>query len=118
MKKILLSVLMALAASGVAVADDKKTVSESTIKNYDRCSVYTFLVKSDMQNAKLDEEVTTSANVVTDIIKSVKKTQADTTGLRMSQVPQTVFPTIEIPDQFNDHNLTMRVLDVDALFEG
>lgn len=83
-----------------------------------RSSLYTFLIKSDAQNAKLDVE-TTSGNVGTELIKSFVKKDKDTeaTGPR-SQVAMEQFTNVPIPNQFNDHNLGVRVIDFDVLSQG
>ena len=106
-----------------------------------RSSIYTVLVKSDIENAKLDREIE-DPNLITSMVAGFKDTKnalasmnpfkksksedaaeekaeekAETpapTTIR-SKVPQTMFPMIPIPNQFNDHNLADRVIDLDPL---
>lgn len=83
--------------------------------NYRRSSLYTFLVRSDAQDAKLNQEVA-NTNEFTAIMESTRKKKADTTetaGMAKSAVAQAEFLKVEIPEQFNNHNLDIRVLDFD-----
>lgn len=106
-KTITFATMVALAIS--AYAQDAPT--------YMRSSIYTFLIKSDEQNAKLDEEVVEN-NEITGIVKSLAKKQEDTTGLKRSEHAMIQFCNVPIPNQFNDHNLPTRIIDFDNLVKG
>ncbi|MBO4380137.1 MAG: hypothetical protein J5784_03960 [Muribaculaceae bacterium] len=54
----------------------------------------------------------------TELTKELDKSNGiDKTTIR-SNVPQSIFPTIPIPDKFFDHNLKVRVVDLDPLTKG
>lgn len=115
-------------------------------------SIYTVLVKSDEENAKLDYEIENpnlilkkwnefKEQIKKDFInpgKSIidlgsglfgRKKKFDIDGLLdkldqndgventsiRSNVPQSLFPKIPTPDRFFDHNLDVRVIDLDKL---
>ena len=109
-------------------------------------SVYMILVKSDKENATLDYEIENpnlilkKFNEIKDQLKGllepgkklinlIKKNDTELsteldqnngieeTTIR-SKVPQSLFPTIPIPDKFFDHNLKVRVVDLDPLTKG
>ncbi len=106
---------------------------------YMRSSIYTVLIKSDKQNAKLDQEIENPnlvmglVNAGKDIGKSFgsmlgkkkneepKEASADEappkTNIR-SKVPQELFPNIPIPEHFNNHNLAERVIELDPIVNG
>lgn len=77
-----------------------------------RSSIYTILVNSDEQNTRLDKEaVTTDAEGY--------QASLEEAGLQnLGVIPSLVFPKIAIPEQFNDHNLSTRVLDFDVIAQG
>lgn len=77
-----------------------------------RSSIYTILVNSDEQNNRLDDE----AKKVNEKEYNATLEEAGLTSL--GGIPKTVFPGVAIPEQFNDHNLAIRVLDFDKLVEG
>ena len=106
---------------------------------YLRSSIYTVLVKSDIENAKLDREIE-DPNLITSMVSGFKDAKKSLSSLNpfkkskdneaqeekaedvtpvpttiRSKVPQTMFPLIPIPNQFNDHNLAERVIDLDPL---
>lgn len=109
---------------------------------YMRSSIYTVLVKSDKENAKLDREIE-NPNLVMGLVdgfkdagksiggmfgigKGKKKEEEkpaeaeeapEKTTIR-SKVPQEEFPTIPIPNNFNDHNLAVRVIELDPIAAG
>lgn len=106
---------------------------------YMRSSIYTVLVKSDKENARLDEEIE-HPNLVMGLIdagkdigksfgsmfKGNKKEEPkeapaeeapEKTNVR-SKVPQEEFLKIPIPENFNDHNLAERVIELDPIVLG
>lgn len=93
------SVLMMAVPSAVK-ADDAKFM---------RSSIYTILVNSDEQNTRLDKEAK-------DTDEAGYNATLQESGLSsLGGIPKSVFPSIGIPEQFNDHNLEWRVLDFDAI---
>ena len=100
-KRILASCLVTmLGTHGIMKGEDVKFM---------RSSIYTVLVNSNDQNQRLDREAieTDSAGYALTLQES---------GLSsLGGVPQMVFPSIAIPEQFNDHNLQWRIIDFDAL---
>ena len=99
----------------------KTAATDSLVNNYMRSSIYTILLNSKAQNARYEKEANESANA--DALMSIAKSFAGTDakkaansdGNSIFSAPAELFPTIEIPNQFNDHNLTDRILDFDAL---
>ena len=86
-----------------ANADDPK---------YMRSSIYSILVNSEDQNTRLDKEAqeTDAANY--------QATLSEEGISNLGGIPKTVFPTIAIPEQFNDHNLDIRILEFDEIAAG
>lgn len=113
-----------MAAICVPAASAKTAATDSLVNNYMRSSIYTIIVNSKAQNERFKKEAaeanaaansdvilgTAKAFANTDAKKAANETEDDIFGL-----PAEIFPTIEIPAQFNDHNLAERVLDFDAL---
>lgn len=66
-----------------------------SLPDFMRSSIYTFIVRSDYQDQKLDKKVENATE-------------------SMSKLAQQAFLEIPTPDQFNDHNLDTRVVDFDA----
>lgn len=113
---------IALAAFGSMGASAKTDASDSLVNNYMRSSIYTILVNSEAQNARLDKEANDPKNqdAILSLTKSLAKTDAkkaqnETETGSLASLPMKEFLTIPIPDQFNDHNLEARVLDFDAI---
>lgn len=110
MRKLLFLALACASVLPVCAQDQANTKP-----NYRRSSLYTFLVRSDAQDAKLNQEVE-NTNEYTALMESLRKKKADTTataGMAKSAIAQAEFLNVEIPEQFNDHNLEVRVLDFD-----
>ena len=84
---------------------------------YTRPSIYTVLVKSDEENSRLDWELENPNLALQRFGLVSNESKIDGTSIR-SNVPQSVFPTIPIPQQFFDHNLDVRVIDLDPLTKG
>lgn len=88
------------------------TTTKADDPKYMRSSIYSVLVNSNEQNTRLDNEA--------------KETDADGyeqalqgSGLKsLGEIPALVFPGIEIPEQFNNHNLDIVVVDFDKLSAG
>lgn len=91
-------------------------------QKYMRSSLYTVLIKSDRQNQRLEIEANTqSSNAITSLAKAFANTdekRAQNDSISIVEVPQMEFAKIEIPNQFNDHNLTTRIIDFDKLSYG
>lgn len=122
MKQIsLAAALIACACCGSASAKDV-TANDSLVRNYMRSSLYTIILNSDTQNSFYEEETKKGENAdeFMSLAKSIAKTDAkkaandDHQGSIFS-LPAIVFPTIEIPNQFNDHNLDVRVVNFDSI---
>ncbi|MDE7466594.1 MAG: hypothetical protein K2M59_09265 [Muribaculaceae bacterium] len=98
-----LGMALTLASASSAFAQDKKFM---------RSSIYSILVNSKDQNTRLDQEAQTSdAEGYAEAIKS--------SGLSsLGEIPGMAFPKLTIPEQFNDHNLNIVVVDFDALANG
>ncbi len=99
------------------------SAQEQEEPKYMRSSIYTVLVNSDRQNKELDKEILSSNNIFVEGYNIFAKTEEkrqknDTIDIPKSELPQVVFPTIAIPDQFNDHNLVERTIDFDAISAG
>ena len=128
-------VAMLLALGAISVSAYAQAQAE---KPYLRSSIYTVLLKSDAENAKLDREIE-DPNLVTSMISGFKDSFKDLNPFKKnkkedeaakeedevpppttirSRIPQEQFPSIPIPDHFNDHNLPVRVIDLDPLFVG
>lgn len=76
-----------------------------------RSSIYSVLVNSNEQNTRLDKEAQDAdPKGYAETIKGNIKNLAD--------VPKNAFPKVVIPEQFNDHNLNIRIIDFDALAAG
>lgn len=113
----------AIMVGGVLLPWAFATANE-TDPDYLRSSLYTILVNSDSQNARIEKENNEVAgNEFMEMAKGLAKTDAkkaanDTSSVSLSQLPMIEFLKIAIPAQFNDHNLGVRVIDFDALREG
>ena len=113
--KIKRLIVAALCAASVSFAFAE---SVDSVPKFRRSSLYTILVKSAAQDANLDKELTSSGNLVSDLVGAFVSENKDTTetaGMSKSQIAQREFLKVEIPNQFNDHNLDIRVLDFDAI---
>ena len=98
---------------GLVLAISLNSVSaQADEPKYMRSSIYSILVNSDEQNTRLDEEARTSDPEA----YSEALTGSGLTSL--GQIPSLVFPTLAIPEQFNDHNLDVRVVDFDRIASG
>lgn len=123
MKRLHLSLATMLIGCGLATSVSAKTdATDSLVNNYMRSSLYTILLKSDAQNKYYEEETKKgeNADMLMSMAKSLAKTDKkkaanDSATVSVFELPAIEFTTIEIPNQFNDHNLDVRVLDFDAL---
>ncbi len=119
--------IAALAAAGlmtaVPAARAESVATDSLVQKYMRSSLYTLILNSDTQNKYYEEETAKGENA--DALMSIAKSIAKTDDKKAANdsvaeesifaLPAKIFPTIEIPNQFNDHNLATRVLDFDAI---
>lgn len=122
MKQIFITCIALMAASAIT-AGAKDQATDSLVNNYMRSSLYTIILNSDAQNNYYEEE--TKKGEVADggimaMAKSFANTDAkkaanDTTVGSVFSLPARVFPTINIPNQFNDHNLAWRVVNFDSI---
>lgn len=115
-----------LAVSALALASlmpvcAKNSATDSLVNNYMRSSIYTILVNSNAQNERIDKETKENANqdAILSVVKSIANTDAkkaaNETEESLAALPMREFVSIEIPDQFNDHNLAERIIDFDAI---
>lgn len=120
LKKIILTaaILQVVAAGAWA----KNEVADSVVQNFKRSSLYTILLASDTQNKYYEEETSKGADAseLMSIAKSFAKTDQkkasnDSIEGSIFALPAKVFTTIEIPTQFNDHNLQWRVINYDSI---
>ncbi|MDE6651722.1 MAG: hypothetical protein K2K08_04875, partial [Paramuribaculum sp.] len=76
-----------------------------------RSSIYSVLVNSDEQNQRLDKEAkdTDPEGYAASLNGAIKS---------LGEIPKLTFPGIAIPEQFNDHNLEIRIIDFDKLAAG
>lgn len=116
---------IALAAISTSAANAKTEASDSLVNNYMRSSIYTILLNSNTQNQRYETEAKEAmdADAIMSAAKSLANTDAkkaanDTASGSLFSAPAIVFPEIEIPVQFNDHNLADRVIDFDAIRAG
>ena len=79
-------------------------------RKFRRSSVYSVLVHSNTMDQKLSETKSTG-NVALELVRAVKG--ADTLTVNPTIVTD-LFPTIAIPRQFNDFNLSTRVIEYDG----
>lgn len=120
--KLTLTAALMLTAASWAVAQTAET------PQYMRSSIYTILVKSDAQNQRLiEEDKNVGENEWLAIGKELANTDekkaaaADTSAyanISLTELPQLRFLDIPVPAQFNDHNLTVRILDFDPIKSG
>ncbi|MDL2221672.1 hypothetical protein LJC35_03865 [Parabacteroides sp. OttesenSCG-928-N08] len=93
-----------------------QTTSQTT--PFRRSSLYTFMVKSDKDSKKVDKDTEGSGNIILDVTSIFTDGKREVTtedSIPKSELIQSVFASIEIPEQFNDHNLDLRVMDFDAI---
>ena len=117
-KLLLLAGLIGFAGSVYA----KTVANDSLVNNYMRSSLYTLLLNSDELNKYFEEETKKGegASELMSVVKTFANTDAkkaaneDETG-SIFALPAKVFPTIAIPNQFNDHNLQWRVINFDSI---
>lgn len=119
-RKLVLSAICLQLISASALA--KNEVADSMVQNFKRSSLYTILITSDAQNKHYEEETAKGqgASELMSIAKSFantdqKKAANDSTEGSIFALPAQVFTTIEIPNQFNDHNLQWRVINYDSI---
>ncbi len=109
--------------AAAVIASGAFFVSANDEPTYMRSSLYTILVKSDSQNERLQKQLDeTKTNEFIAIAKDIantdaKKAAGDTISIPKVQIPLAKFQEIPIPSQFNDHNLSLRVIDYDPIKE-
>ena len=109
-------------AVGIPSVSAKSAATDSLVNNFMRSSIYTILLNSKAQNDRYEKEAkeAMNADAIMSLAKSIANTDAkkaanDSSAGTLFSLPAEIFPSIEIPAQFNDHNLEARVLDFDAL---
>ena len=99
--------------AGLAIA--MTLVSETVMaqdQKFMRSSIYSVLVNSADQNTRLDQEAQT-----TDPTAYAEALQGS--GISsLGEIPAMVFPNLVIPEQFNNHNLDILIVDFDQLANG
>lgn len=119
----ILALATILGAGSMSAA--KNVANDSLVNNYMRSSLYTIILNSDAQNAFYEEETKKGegANELMSMVKDMANTDAkkaaneDESGSLFS-LPAKVFASIPIPNQFNDHNLSWRVINFDSIKAG
>ena len=88
--------------------------SDNTPK-FRRSSIYSIMVHSNATDTKLKEadEAAANSNVIKGLIKSASKSAGSDSSKVDPVVVRDLFPTIAIPQQFNDFNLSTRVIEFD-----
>ncbi|MCM1370104.1 MAG: hypothetical protein NC204_06995 [Candidatus Amulumruptor caecigallinarius] len=92
--------------------------------DYLRSSLYTILLNSKTQNQRIEEENNNVAgNEFMEMAKGFAKTDEkkaanDNSTLKLGEIPMAEFMGIAIPNQFNDHNLSVRTIDFDTYKNG
>lgn len=114
--------LALMAAVCAPSASAKEEVADSLVQKYMRSSLYTIILNSDTMNQFYEEETKKGENAdeLMSMVKGFAKTDEkkaanDSVEGSLFALPAQVFPTIEIPNQFNDHNLAWRVVDFDSI---
>lgn len=120
------AIALAIAALCIPAISAKTAASDSLVNNYMRSSIYTILLNSASQNAYFQKEAQEAMNasnndLIVGTVKSFAKTDEKKAANAETQdifsIPAKIFPTIAIPNQFNDHNLEARVVDFDAIMK-
>lgn len=100
----------------------KEEATDSLVQKYMRSSLYTVILNSETMNQYYEEETKKGENAdeLMSMVKGFAKTDQkkaanDSTSGSLFSLPAEVFPTIEIPNQFNDHNLAWRVINFDSI---
>lgn len=125
MKKLTIGCAAVAALMCAPAVSAKTEATDSLVQNYMRSSLYTIILNSESMNKYFEEETINgeaakNANESTAMIKSLantdqKKAANETESGSIFALPAKVFPTIEIPNQFNDHNLAWRVVNFDSI---
>lgn len=100
-----------LAGAAMAMLSAPATMKAEDVK-FMRSSIYTILVNSNDQNTRLDNEAKETD------AEGYAQTLKDAGLSSLGSVPSQVFPSLAIPEQFNDHNLEWRIIDFDQLTNG
>lgn len=122
MKKLTIGCAAVAALMCAPAVSAKTEATDSLVQNYMRSSLYTIILNSESMNKYYEEETKKGENAdeLMSIAKGFAKTDAkkaenDSSAVSIFSLPSMVFPTIEIPNQFNDHNLAWRVVDFDSI---
>jgi hypothetical protein len=81
-----------------------------------RSSLYTFLLKSDLDAARVDKETERSGNSLIGIAESFASTERDVLAddsIPKSELILKMYNSIDMPDQFYNHNLDKRIVNYD-----
>lgn len=126
MKKLTVKVLAVAALAGTCSlgASAKEAIADSLVNNYMRSSIYTIVLNSHEMNDYFEKETKEAAkgsgddllvSTVNAFAKTEEKRAANETEGSLFALPARMFPTIAIPNQFNDHNLEYRVINFDSI---
>jgi hypothetical protein len=115
--------ISAIALGGIVIGTmlAKDTATESLVNNYMRSSIYTILLNSTEQNARYEQEAKDAEqnkDAIVQAVSSIASKDSVSDNSSLFSLPAELFPTIEIPAQFNDHNLAERVINYETWKEG
>ncbi len=121
MNKLFITCTALAAVVCAPLANARTQATDSLVQNYMRSSLYTIIFNSDTMNKYYEEETKKGENA--DALMSVAKSFANTDKKKAANDTSTgsifempaVFPSIAIPNQFNDHNLAWRVVNFDSI---
>jgi hypothetical protein len=119
MKKTLMFAMMAALSLPSVFA--KEEVNEELVNNYMRSSIYTVLLSSSAQNQYYQQEAENAEankDALVQAASAVANKETKTIDSNMFSLPATLFPNIAIPNQFNNHNLDIRIIDYEKYRDG
>lgn len=104
-------------------ASAKTVATDSLVQNYMRSSIYTILLNSKTMNDYFEKETkeadaASNGTLVVDLFlggAADKREANETHKGSIFTLPAEIFPTVEIPNQFNEHNLGWRVVNYDSI---
>lgn len=117
MKKLFFS--LALVSITIPALRAQEQAATSSPESYLRSSLYTIIIQSNEQDKILEEESQKQGSG-TSLIKSLAgtdKKRAENDNIDVVKAPQLAFASIPIPDQFNNHNLGVRIINYEQLLE-
>lgn len=124
MKKLTVKVLALAALAGTCGVDGaaEEAIADSLVNNYMRSSIYTIVLNSKEMNDYFEKETKEAMKGDDPLMAGIKsftktdeKRAANETEGSIFELPARMFPTLAIPNQFNDHNLAYRVINFDSI---